>query len=143
MLVFNCVGEYNIEVKAVDEFNNICEELINVIVIEKDEIGPIFSGVEEIKILKGSTSINISNYIKAVDLVDGELKIYIMDDGNLDLNRVGTYKIDLMAKDRSNNITYKEIVIVIYENNNLTYYYELILIIAIVLVIIFSIFRVK
>ena len=116
---------------------------IKLIVIEKDIEGPSFNDVKEIKILKGSSSLNLSSYIEAIDNVDGQTRIYIMDDGGLNLNVKGNYRVLLMSKDSSDNISYKEVKIIVYENFNFEYYYEIILILGLICVIIFSIIRVK
>ncbi len=137
------VGNYVIEISARDEFGNVSNEKVNFIVIEEDNEGPIFNLNKEIKILKGSNTLNLSNYIDAIDKVDGKTKIYIIDDGNINLNVVGSYKLKLMSKDNSNNITYYEIEACVYENYNFKYYYEIILLLGVLFVIIFSIIKVK
>lgn len=142
-LIFNSVGEYDIEVTALDFFDNMSSTTIKLIVIEKDIEGPCFNDVKEIKILKGSSSLNLSSYIEAIDNVDGQTRIYIMDDGGLNLNVKGNYRVLLMSKDSSDNISYKEMKIIVYENFNFEYYYEIILILGLICVIIFSIIRVK
>jgi len=142
-LIFNEVGDYIVEVTVIDEFDNLSKENVKVIVLEKDEEGPVFSNIDEIKILKGSQTLNLSNYIESIDKIDGISRIYVINDGNLDLNKSGKYKIQLMSKDSSENITYKELYIVVYENYNFNYYYELLLIIGLIAAIIFSIIKVK
>ena len=132
-----------IEISARDEFGNVSNEKVNFIVIEEDNEGPIFNLNKEIKILKGSNTLNLSNYIDVIDKVDGKTKIYIIDDGNINLNVVGSYKLKLMSKDNSNNITYYEIEACVYENYDFKYYYEIILLLGVLVVIIFSIIKVK
>lgn len=142
-LIFNSIGEYEISISMSDTFGNISSNIIKVIVIDKDEEGPIFSEINKIRILKGSSTLNLANYISAVDKIDGETRIYIIDDGNLDLNSAGRYKIKLMAQDNCQNISYKEIEITVYENYSFEYFYEFLLIIGVIAIIIFSIIRVK
>lgn len=142
-LVFNNLGEYDVEVFACDNFGNFSSSKVRVIVIEKDDEGPVFTEIEEIRILKGSSTLNLSNYISAIDKVEGNTRIYIVDDGKIDLNSKGEYKVKLMSKDSSNNVTYKYINIIVYEDFNFEYYYELLLIIGVIGVIIFSIIKVK
>ncbi len=142
-LIFNLVGEYYIEVIVIDEFDNLNSSVVKMVVIEEDIEGPIFNDINEIKILKGSSTLNLSNYIEAYDKVDGITRVYIMNDGGLDLNSKGQYKVLLMSKDNSENISYKEMKIVVYENLDFSYYYEIILILCLFGVIIFSIIRVK
>jgi hypothetical protein len=142
-LIFNTIGEYLVQIIAVDGFGNKSSQMIKIVVVEKDEEGPIFSDIDEIKILKGSSTLNLSNYIEAIDKIDGNARVYILNDDNLDLNNVGKYKIKLMAKDSFENVTYKDLYIVVYENYNFEYYYEILLIIGLIAVIIFSIIKVK
>lgn len=137
------VGEYEFLVTSVDEMKNSSKNSIKIIVLENDEEGPIFTDIEEIKVLKGSSSLNLSNYIEANDKVDGKSRIYIIDDGNINLNVAGTYKIKVMAKDNSDNIAQKELVVIVYENYDFTYFYEILVILSIIGVIIFSIIKIK
>lgn len=137
------VGNYVLEVSARDEFGNVSNEKVNFIVLEEDNEGPIFNLNKEIRILKGSNTLNLSNYLDVVDKVDGKTKIYIIDDGKINLNVVGNYKLKLMSKDSSDNVSYYEIAVCVYENYNFKYYYEIVLLLAVVFVIIFSIIKVK
>lgn len=137
------IGEYILKVTVIDEMNNMSSEYMTINVIEKDNEGPIFNEINQIKILKGSSSLNLNNYLEAIDKVDGNTRIYIIDDGKLNFEQTGEYVIKLMSKDNSNNISYKEIKIVIYDNYNFSYFYEILLIFGIFAVIIFSIIKIK
>lgn len=137
------IGEYVVNITAVDEFDNTDTQSIKVIVLEKDLEGPLFNEVNEIKILKGSSTLNLYNYVEAFDKVDGKVRIFVVDDGGLNLNISGEYKIKIMAEDLSKNITYKEIDVIVYENYNFTYFYEIILMLGLIVIIIFSIIKVK
>ena len=142
-LIFNSVGEFHVEVFCIDEFENVGSEYVNIVVIEKDVDSPVFVGYKEIRVLKGSNSLNLSSYIRAEDKIDGFTRIYIIDDGNLDLNKSGKYKLSLMSKDNSNNKSYYSVYIIVYENYNFDFYYEIIFIIVVFLIAIFSIIKVK
>ena len=137
------VGEHEIEVTAIGEFDNLTVKKVNIIVLKKDTEAPVFNEVEEIKILKGSSNLSLSNYLSAIDKVDGNTRIYIVDDGNLNLNITGKYIIKLMSKDQAENIAFKEIEVIVYENYNFKYFYEIIIILGIIGVVIFSIIKVK
>ena len=142
-LLFNSVGECDVNITVVDCFDNISIGKVKMIVLEKDVEGPSFTNVDEIKILKGSSVLNVLNYINAIDKVDGNTQIYIIDDGGLDLNSSGKYSITLMSKDSSNNVSYKEVCVDVYENYDFQYYYQILLILGLLAVIIFSIIKVK
>lgn len=137
------VGEYNLFVTAIDEFNNISKEKVKFVIMAEDIVGPIFNDINDIKILKGSNTLNISNYVNAYDDIDGYTQIYIIDDGNIDLNITGVYSVKLMSMDKSNNITYKDISITVYENYNFSYYYAIFIIIILIVGVIFFIIKVK
>lgn len=137
------VGEYLIEVIAIDKFENISKVNIRVIVLESDIEGPVFSDLKQLKILKGSSSLNLYEYIEAIDKIDGSTRIYIIDDGNLNLDATGKYRIKLMSKDNADNVSYANLDIIVYDNYNFSYFYEIILILGILVVIIFSIIKVK
>lgn len=142
-LILNKVGEHDVIVSALDMFFNCSKEKVKIVVLEEDRNAPVFNELSEIKILKGSSTLNLSNYINAIDDIDGNTKIYIIDDGGLNLNVRGEYKVKVMSKDSSNNKVYKEIEIIVYENYSFDYIYEILLILGIVGVIIFSIIKVK
>jgi len=141
--VLEKIGEYYLNVTVVDEMNNVSNEIIKVIVEGEDKEGPIFTDITEIKILKGSATLNLNEYLEAVDKIDGNTRIYIIDDGNLNLETTGNYTLKLMSKDNLDNITYKEIKVIVYDNYDFSYFYEIILILGIIVVIIFSIIKVK
>ena len=82
-------------------------------------------------------------YLEAKDKIDGNTRIYIVDDGYLDLSVSGIYKLKLMSQDQANNVSYKDINVIVYEEYNFTYFYEILIIIGLIVVIIFSIIKVK
>lgn len=136
-------GEHELEVEMIDEFNNVGIGYVKVIVLSEDIVAPVFSSISEIRVEKGTKSLNLNTYLEAVDDVDGKTRIYIIDDNNLNLNVSGKYKINIMTSDYSNNVAYKEIYIIVYENYNFEYYYEIIAVLCLIVVIIFSIIKVK
>lgn len=136
-------GEYIIEVSAIDEFDNIGYGKVKVFVLEKDEEPPVFIELNKIKIIKGTKVLKINDFFSAVDNIDGNTNIYIVDKGKLNLNIVGKYEIKLMSKDLSNNISYKDVEVIVYQNYNITYFIELIAIFSLIAVFIFSIIKVK
>lgn len=137
------VGKHILEVSVKDEFGNTCSKNITFYSINEDKDGPVFNLVKEIKILKGASTLNLSNYIDVYDQIDGKTKIYIIDDGKINLNTSGNYRLKLMSKDLSNNETYFEVDVKVYENYNFSYFYEIIVLLGILLLIIFSIIKVK
>lgn len=142
-LIFNSIGEFNVEIFCVDEFDNTSSEFVTIVVIEKDMESPVFIGEREIKVLKGSETLNLSTFISAEDKIDGFTRIYIIDDDNLDLNKSGKYKLSLMTKDNSNNKSYEDVYVIVYENYSFDFYYEIFFIVVVFGIAIFSIIKVK
>lgn len=136
-------GKYKVSVMAIDEFKNVSTAEVIINVFTEDIDAPVFNEINEIKILKGSSTLNLSSYIKAIDNIDGDVRIYIVDDGKLDLNVKGKYTIKIMSKDLSNNTNYKTINIIVYENYNFSYFYEIFLVLFVIGGIIFLLIKVK
>ena len=85
--------------------------------------------------------LNIQNINKAIDNIDGEIKLYISED--VSKLKKGTHNLKLKSIDASGNITYKDVVIKIYSDNLVYMWYYLCLVILIVMVIIIYIYRFK
>lgn len=136
-------GEYELMVELIDEFENVNEIYIKVVILSEDTEAPVFYGVYEIKVIKGIETLNLGDYIEAVDNIDGISKIYIINDGGLNLNLNGKYNMIVMSKDSSGNVAYKEVVVVVCDVYNFEYLCEIILVLGLVLVFIFSIIKVK
>lgn len=136
-------GSINLRIKVIDEFGNESSDYVNVEYLEKDSEGPVFKKQSEVKILKGSEELNLLEYITAHDKVDGIVKIYIIEDNGLDLNKTGKYKLKLMAKDKSDNYSYTDIYVTIYDNYNFVFFYEILMIFVVLGGIIFLLIKVK
>lgn len=136
-------GSYDVNIMAKDEFGNTSNAIVTVNVFEEDLEGPIFINVSKIKILKGSSELNLSNYITAEDKIDGNVRVFIIDDGGLNLNKTGSYILKLKATDNSYNSEYIEISVLVYDNYNFSHFYEIIIIFTILLGLIFLLIKVK
>lgn len=70
---------------------------------------PTIDGETNYKVVEGSTL----DYkkMKAQDKIDGELEVIY--EGEVDFNKVGTYKVNAKATDKNNNEVTKEITIVV------------------------------
>lgn len=80
-------------------------KIINIKV--KDTNKPIIDGLSKKTITIGDSLETIKKEIKAYDKVDGELEFII--DGTINNNKIGTYKVNVISKDKNNNET-KEIL---------------------------------
>ncbi|MCD7892971.1 MAG: NlpC/P60 family protein [Erysipelotrichaceae bacterium] len=97
------LGNYNVEVTATDLFSNTITKTVNVEVI--DTLAP-----EIIKQTNGYTidievdsSNNITDYIQAIDNVDGDVTAFIEYDKELDTSTLGSQDITLTVSDNSDN----------------------------------------
>lgn len=97
------VSEYELTLKKDKE-----EQKVKVFI--KDTIAPTFTDVKDSYEVKYGNKFDV-NSIKAEDLSQVELSI----DGDVDYNKAGTYKVNVVAKDESGNETKKEISIVVKE----------------------------
>lgn len=74
----------------------------------EDTQKPIIEGVADKSIVVGET-INLTEGIKASDIIDGELEIKI--EGEVDTNTVGEYTVTIKAVDKNNNETVKQFIV--------------------------------
>lgn len=79
-----------------------------------DEVPPVISGVSSFEIEIG-TEVDLLKGVNAIDDVDGEVEVYIYSN-ELNVNKVGRYKVIFAAKDKSGNISYLEIIITVTES---------------------------
>lgn len=68
-----------------------------------DTTGPVFSGVGNLSVVKGSTP-NFSNGVSATDDVDG-LVTFTVDSSKVDMSTAGTYYVTYTATDAAGNTT--------------------------------------
>lgn len=97
------VGEYELTLKKDKE-----EQKVKVSV--KDTVAPTFTDVKDSYEVKYGDKFDV-NSIKAEDLSKVELSL----DGDVNYNKAGTYKVNVVAKDESGNETKKEISIIVKE----------------------------
>lgn len=99
------LGKYNLTIK-----NKIDEKKFVIEVV--DTIAPEFiSSKEVIELEKNTESLNLSDYFEVKDLSNVSLLV----DGEYDLSKVGEYKLKIVAKDESNNISSKEFTLKVKE----------------------------
>lgn len=97
------IGQYELILKKDKE-----EQKVKVSV--KDTVAPTFTDVKDSYEVKYGDKFDV-NSIKVEDLSKVELSL----DGDVDYNKAGTYKVNVVAKDESSNETTKEISIVVKE----------------------------
>ena len=115
----NELGKQTIEIEAIDADGNkvVKTALLEII---KDNVGPVFNGLEKITIDKG-TKIDFEKGVKAIDDKDGKCDFKYQSD--IDINKHGTYYVTYTSVDKSGNKTTKKRVVVVnhdkVDTNNL------------------------
>ena len=99
------LGTYQVEVNAVDQFNNQATKTIEVDVV--DEVAPEFevlgSGEGYVVEVPINGSNDVTSYIHASDNVDGDVTPFIETNKELDASVAGMQTIDLKVSDTSGN----------------------------------------
>ena len=88
--------EVELELKDEDDYELVKEYTV----IVKDTKAPVISGHKNHTIIEGD-SVDYKKGVKAVDEVDGEVKVKFS--GDVDTNKPGTYEVKITAEDKSGN----------------------------------------
>lgn len=101
------LGEYQVEVSATDQFNNVAVKTIDVEVVDNEapvieKLGADNGYVIEVPI-NGSN--DLASYIKATDNVDGDVTPFIESNVALDATRSGLQEIEVKVADTYGNET--------------------------------------
>ena len=95
------VGRYPITYQVIDPSNNIETATSYIEVV--DRIPPNIEKLKEVIVELGE-EFNIRNFYKFTD-DSGEYIDVILDDTNINYNKVGMYQFNIVAKDKSGNVT--------------------------------------
>ena len=101
----NKAGTYKLTYSVSDKSGNKATKQRTVTVV--DNIKPVIKGVEDIKVSFGLTFDSLKG-VSAADNNDGDLTAAIKVDGEVDVNKVGTYKLVYTVKDKSGNVAKTE-----------------------------------
>ncbi len=112
------IGETKIDIylnktytyKIFKEETEVIENKKEIIITIKDTTAPILDGVKDQTITVGDT-IDLLKGITAKDDVDGEVEVKI--EGEVDTQKVGTYKVKVYAIDKSGNQVEQEMTITV------------------------------
>lgn len=110
-------GEYTVTFNVADLNNNETSKSVQVIV--GDYINPTIIGESSFDIKKGA-DFNIYDFLTITDNYDDDLTIETKLNG-LNLNKTGSYLIEVSATDNSGNVTIKKIMVDVGESNNKIY----------------------
>lgn len=99
------VGKQEITIEAKDASGNTTTKTTT-LTIQKDTVGPVFSGLTE-KTVKKNANVNYTSGVKATDAKDGNCE-FTIDASNVKINTAGAYYVTYTAKDKSGNKTTKK-----------------------------------
>ena len=112
----NKEGKQTITFEAVDGSGNKTTVQTTLTVL-KDSVGPVFSGVKEMKVEKSATP-NFTKGVKAVDARDGQVEFKV-DTSKVRLDTAGTYYAIYTATDSlGNTTTYRRRIVVGYDEED-------------------------
>jgi len=111
-------GEYSVNFNVADLNNNETSKSVQVIV--GDYLKPTISGDSSFSIRKG-TNFNIYDHITITDNYDTDVITEVKLNG-LNLNKTGSYLIEVSATDQSGNVEIKKIMVDVTEISNDIFY---------------------
>ena len=99
------LGIYNVEVTATDMFSNSTTKVVQVEVVDKTapELKPLEGNQGYVINVEANGSREITDYIQAVDNVDGDVTPFIEANKQLDTSKLGTQTIQLSVSDNAGN----------------------------------------
>ncbi len=111
----SALGDKEIKIEAVDKYNNKVEQSTKLHVVE-DKEGPVFSGLNEIKVSKNAT-IDYNKNVSAKDEKDGSCE-FSVDSSAVNVTATGTYFATYTSKDKSGNTTTEKRKVVVASDEN-------------------------
>ena len=111
---YSIIGDQDITIEAVDGHNNKVSQTAK-LTIKEDKEGPVFSGLSDLKVTKGS-SVDFKKGVTAKDAKDGEVE-FTVDSNSVKLNTAGTYYANYSATDKSGNSTTSKRKVIVSEKS--------------------------
>ncbi len=111
---YSIIGDQDITIEAVDGHNNKVSQTAK-LTIKEDKEGPVFSGLSDLKVTKGS-SVDFKKGVTAKDEKDGEVE-FTVDSNSVKLNTAGTYYANYSATDKSGNSTTSKRKVIVSEKS--------------------------
>lgn len=100
------LGKNIVPIIAIDSHYNVSKQNA-VVILKNDDVGPVITGAKNLTIHKGDDSILLKN-LKSYDKTDGVCGISYNQD-EIDINKVGKYKLKYYSCDKSTNCTNKTV----------------------------------
>lgn len=112
---FNFEGDIEVIVQVIDEAGNISEKK-GIVTLVKDVTAPTINGLNKLTVIKG----NSVDFLQGVSVVDNRdpNPTLSYDSSNVNLNSVGEYEVEYVAKDRSGNEVKQKRIISVIENTS-------------------------
>lgn len=99
---YSTIGDQEITIEATDGHGNKTSQKA-ILTIKEDKEGPVFSGLSDLKVTKGSTP-DYKKSVTAKDDKDGDVD-FTVDNSSVNLDKAGTYNVTYTATDKSGNTT--------------------------------------
>lgn len=109
------IGEFDAPVVLEDEAGNqtVVESKL---VVKKDDVAPTISGAKDLTVVKGKT-VSYKKGVTVKDNVDESVELKV-DSSQVNLNKVGKYKVVYTATDSSQNTTSKTVYVNVFNEAN-------------------------
>ena len=109
---YSTIGDQEVTIEATDGHGNKTSQKA-ILTIKEDKEGPVFSGLSDLKVTKGSTP-DYKKSVTAKDDKDGDVD-FTVDSSSVNLDKVGTYNVTYTATDKSGNTTTQNRKVVVSE----------------------------
>ena len=109
---YSTIGDQEVTIEATDGHGNKTSQKA-ILTIKEDKEGPVFSGLSDLKVTKGSTP-DYKKSVTAKDDKDGDVD-FTVDSSSVNLDKAGTYNVTYTATDKSGNATTQNRKVVVSE----------------------------
>ena len=109
---YSTIGDQEVTIEATDGHGNKTSQKA-ILTIKEDKEGPVFSGLSDLKVTKGSTA-DYKKGVTAKDDKDGDVE-FTVDSSSVNLDKAGTYNVTYTATDKSGNATTQNRKVVVSE----------------------------
>lgn len=109
---YSTIGDQEVTIEATDGHGNKTSQKA-ILTIKEDKEGPVFSGLSDLKVTKGSTP-DYKKSVTAKDDKDGDVD-FTVDSSSVNLDKAGTYNVTYTATDKSGNTTTQNRKVVVSE----------------------------
>lgn len=109
---YSTIGDQEVTIEATDGHGNKTSQKA-ILTIKEDKEGPVFSGLSDLKVTKGSTP-DYKKSVTAKDDKDGDVD-FTVDSSSVNTDKAGAYNITYTATDKSGNTTTQNRKVIVSE----------------------------